>query len=422
MGTTSRKPVALAGLLVFCGLAAYGSEPAQPAPVTAAARLAAAEAQYGPDAAEVILPLIAVANATVAAGDAAAADQLLQRANRLLDRHPDHDRSVRLAVLVLEGENLSRQGRVTESNDVLVKALSLARSTTTIGLPEQADVLDRLAANEGRRGEVMRAGTFTRDALRLREKHYGKDSLEYAGALITAANWYRYSAQFERERVLEEEALRILEKKLGPRDPQLAIPLIRIATSYTAQRAYVEKAEQALQRAAALDYGATVQNVLNHAEVLASLADLRVVFGKPEDSSAWYTSAWQAIASNPQLGSPAANTYFGKVRRLYVATPDEIANVGGVAMGFTVTPVGTIDAARILANDVPNPEEAIQRGIKGDVGAAAWMALRRSRFRPRVIDGTPVATPDLSFSTEFCLEPGDDTPNCNKQADVSATR
>lgn len=151
MGTMAHYRAAIAGLLLCCALTAYGGGTARPDRADAEARLAAAEELFGPESAEVIL-------------------------------------SLRLAILVLESENQGRQGRLIESNNILYKALSLAQNATTIGPPEQANVLDRLAANEARRGLVMQAGAFTKKALKLRGQHYGKDSLEYSSALLTAAN------------------------------------------------------------------------------------------------------------------------------------------------------------------------------------------------------------------------------------------
>lgn len=387
-----------------------------------ASRLAIVEELHGPDAAEVIDPLIALANATVQAGATAEADQLLGRANRLLDLHPEHDRSLRLVVLVLQSENLVRQGNLQASNDVLYKALSLARSTTTISPVEQADVLDRLATNEGRRGQIARAGSFLNDALKLRKKQNGKNSLEYASALLRTADWYRFSATFDGERDLENEALGILESQLGPKDSRLAAPLIRIGTSFIAQRVHWEKAEQALQRAAGLDYGATRDDALTKAEALASLADLRVVFGNPEYSTAFYAAAWQTIASHKELGAATANAYFGRVRRLFVATPELITSTGTLSLMFTVTAVGTVDALRLVTNNVPRAAmQTVEdsKGEKGQIRAAAWHAIQRSLYRPRVIDGAPVATPNLNVAMEFCLNPGE---SCTGKGNISLAR
>ena len=347
---------------------------------------------------------------------------MLARANALLIRYPKHDPALRLAVLVLESDSLARQGRLRDSNEVLYKAQKLARSTTTIGLEEQANVLDRLAANEGRRGLVMRASSFNRDALKLREQLHGKDSLQYGSALLNAANWYRYSGDYARERDLEEAALVIYKKHLGQRDPQLAIPLIRMATSYTAQHSKSREAERILQEAIGLEYSASRDDALTRAEALASLADLRVVFGKPVDSTALYADAWRAIASHPQLGAPFANAYFGKVRRLFTASPDVIANIGAISLNLTVTPVGTVEDVRLVKNEVSNLDARGLYDPRAEAGSAAWQAMGRSRYRPRVVDGVPVATPDTPFSTEFCMDENESSPTCKGKGDVSAVR
>ena len=157
------------------------------------------------------------------------------------------------------------------------------------------------------------------------------------------------------------------------------------------------------------------------AEVLATTGDLQVVFGKPEDSTPLYTKAWQAIASHEQLNATAANQYFGRVRQLFLSTPDDIATIGTVDMAYSVTPIGTVDGVHILENAVPVMNGNAQT-VKSNVGGAMWNAMRRSRYRPRVVDGAPVTTPDLTFSSEFCLDPEEIVPICKSRANTSVTR
>jgi TonB family protein len=434
MREPSRHIWLLSALLLARAMTAFGEEPDQPAspsspPATdigpdwklsravAADRLKLIESSHGPTAPELILPLINLAHATVQTGDTEEAGRLIKRAHDLLDQHPAHDRSLRLAVLLTEGENLARQGRIQASNDILYQALSLSRSTTTIKPLERAEVLDRLVANVGRQGDVTRANSFSGDALRLRKKHYGAATEEYAAALLKAADWYRFSGQFGRERDLEEEALAILERRFGPNDWRLAVPLIRIGTSHAAQQRNVNAAERVLQRAVALDYGASRDGALTRAEALASLADLRVVFGNPEDGTPLYTEAWQAITRHEELGPQAANRYFSSVRRLFVARPDLIADIGAISLEFTVSAVGTLDAVRIAESDVP--ASALGRN---ELNREALQAMRRSRYRPRVVDGVPVATPGTVFALEFCMDADEIRPTCKGKGDVSAVR
>jgi hypothetical protein len=414
-GTSATCACALLLVASTAALAATGPAGA------AADRLARAEANFGPDSAEVLAPVIELAAVTLAAGDAEGADALLRRATALLDRHPDPDGTLRIRVLILQSDRLVRVGRLADSNQALYEARKLARSSEAIGPLTEANILDRLAANEARRGRVTMGNSYTSDALKLREKHYGKDSPEFAAALLKSADWYRYTGEPGREIEQEEKALAVLEKHFGPRDSRLAIVLIRLATARIAQHRHRNDAERAMQRAMALDFGPGSADAYIRGEVLATSADVQVVFGKPEDSSPLYTEAWQAIAKHERLGATAANQYFGKVRRLFLATPDNIANIGTVDLAYTVTPIGTVDAVRILDNAVPAIDGA-DMTVKSEVGADMWRAMRRSRFRPRIVDGAPVATPDLSFAAEFCLDPEEIVPICTARAEASVAR
>lgn len=245
----------------------------------------------GPDAPEVIGPVIELAAAALVAGDFAGADAFLQRASRLLDRDPEQDRALRLRVLVLQSERLARTMKLTESNKLLEQALDLARNTTTIDPIEQANILERLAANQTRRGQILRANAYVNEALQLREKRFGRDSPEFAGALLRAADWYRQTGDFGRELKATREALAILEKHFEPNDARLTIPLIRIATARIGQRRNKNEAEEALQRAIALEFGPATEDAYQKAEVLATMADLRIVFGNAQAHTSMYSRA-----------------------------------------------------------------------------------------------------------------------------------
>lgn len=347
--------------------------------------------------------MIDLAAATLAAGDVEGADVL------------------RLRVLILQSDRLVGLSRLEDSNQVLYKALDLARSTAAIGPLEQANVLERLAANEARRGQVTRAKSFVNDALKLRERHFGKDSPEFAAALLRTVDWYRYMGEFGREMDAGRKALAILEGQFGVRDSRLAIPLIRLATARIARHRDRGDAERTLQRAIGLDFGQGADDAYIRAEILATMADVHVVFGKPAASTPLYAQAWQTIASHERLGAPAANQYFGRVRQLFVATPDNIASVGMIDLAYTVSAVGTLEDVRILENAVP-AMDSFSQTVRREVGASMWRAMRRSRYRPRVADGTPIATTDLSYSSEFCLDPGEIVPICRGNANASAVR
>ncbi|MBL8201760.1 MAG: tetratricopeptide repeat protein [Chromatiales bacterium] len=413
--------LALLGLtLALSSMPAQAGDPPG-ARAAAADRLQQAEATAGPDSPQVIVPAIDLAAALLAEGNADGAASLLARASGLLDRYPEQDRALRLRVLILQSDLLVRLGRLADSNKVLYEALDLSRRATSISPLEQANVLERLAANEGRRGRATSASSYVSDALALRGKHFGKDSPEYAAALLRAADWYRYNGNFRLEVDAEKTALAILEATFGARDPRLAIPLIRLATTRIAQRAQRGDAVAAMDRASALEFGPGPEDAYIRAEILATQADLHVVFGKPGDGTPVYAQAWRRIATHEQLGDAAANQYFARVRQLFVSAPDVIANIGTINLAYTVTATGTVDDVRIVKNAVPATDGSSQ-AARSDAGSAMWMAMRRSRYRPRVVDGVPVATPDLRFSSEFCLDPTQFLPICTGGANASAVR
>lgn len=117
----------------------------------------------------------------------------------------------------------------------------------------------------------------------------------------------------------------------------------------------------------------------------------------------------------------AADTYFGRVRQLFIARPENIATVGTVDMEYTVTAEGIPADVRILKNEIP-ATDGYSVAVRNEVGTAMWNAMRRSRYRPRILAGNPVATSGLTVSAEFCLDPSEIMPICRANANASVTR
>lgn len=49
-------------------------------------------------------------------------------------------------------------------------------------------------------------------------------------------------------------------------------------------------------------------------------------------------------------------------------------------------------------------------------------SLKALCYRPRVIDGAAVATPDLNFAIEFCMDQTERMPTCKGKGDISVAR
>jgi hypothetical protein len=81
---------------------------------------------------------------------------------------------------------------------------------------------------------------------------------------------------------------------------------------------------------------------------------------------------------------------------------------------FTVTALGAVENVRLVKSDLDKSR------VEEEVTTAVAQALRRSLYRPRVVGGAAVTTPDLTFGIEFCMDRDEIRPTCKGKGDVSA--
>jgi hypothetical protein len=164
-------------------------------------------------------------------------------------------------------------------------------------------------------------------------------------------------------------------------------------------------ARAALDRALQLDYQDTSGDVLERAEVFATRGDVEALFVVPAAGTAWYRAAWQRLADSRLAGPEVAASLFAQPRPIYVNVPDtpftsrkgdlDHFAAGTVAFGFTVTAEGRIEQLRLRQSVAPIdslPEPVTK-------------AFSEARYRPRLVAGQPIATPDHGYELRFSQDP-----------------
>ncbi|MEQ1801457.1 MAG: hypothetical protein ABL989_06015 [Gammaproteobacteria bacterium] len=291
-----------------------------------------------------------------------------------------------------------------KSADVLPAGKKLLR-----GLPDDGTIsADQRAAIYGlmfegaRRSRDLRGGNaFAADLQKQDRKRYGTDAVERVPGLYEAARWYAWADLTGRERDALTAAIPLLERAYGPRDPRLAWPLRTLASSCVRSRSDVDVARAALDRALKLDYRDTRDDVIERAAVFATRGDVEALFVEPAAGATWYRTAWQRLADSKRAGPDVANATFADPKPIYVNVPDEPFTsrrgeidhfaAGTVSFGFTVTALGTIDELRLRQSLAPMES----------VPDPVTRAFREARYRPRLVAGEPVATPDHGFELRF---------------------
>jgi TonB family protein len=135
-------------------------------------------------------------------------------------------------------------------------------------------------------------------------------------------------------------------------------------------------------------------------ETLIQMGDLYQIKKSPREALTYYERAWQLIRTTQNLPESAATALNVPVR-VYYPTPQIVANVPKqvtavdtqshyVQMEFTVAADGSVRDARILDQDT---RDRYARDI--------LKAVRDSRFRPKFVEGQPVAATGIMYREVF---------------------
>jgi hypothetical protein len=344
-------------------------------PPTLAAATGAAE---DPAAVAALHAAIAAAQATLQAGDAAAA---VTRYRRIMKREAAAP-GVPLAERRSAWVGLLRAIPVSRPSDRLLGLAGLYGMRVS----RYTDGWLWVVGNEAARDLVAE------DAAAL-----GRDSLERIDGLVSAADWFEWSSQYDRARTQLWEVVRLLAAAHGERDSRLASPLVRIARSGLAMAEAGDEVGDALEWMLRLDFGTGPDAVGLRADIHTLLGDHGVLFGRAGSGVEHYRAAWRELAEGVPDGSRVAAERFGAPRRLRIAiggSPAAGYELGRVTaetaltMQFTVLADGRLTDVHILD----------RRSTPGYWSNAVSEAFRRARFRPRLVDGSPVPTRDVLFT------------------------
>ena len=147
---------------------------------------------------------------------------------------------------------------------------------------------------------------------------------------------------------------------------------------------------------------------VQRAGILVRLGDLYMMWDKRNTASARYLEAWQALSADPALAT-RRDEYFSQPVRIMGPVPPAIfpppkrnaapiqtkdLEPGFVVVRYGVNPLGRVTDATVIEAD---PENLLEDRVT----RAAGFAL----FRPRYVDGAPVATSGLILRHEFRYAP-----------------
>lgn len=317
----------------------------------------------------------------------------------------------------------------------LVAAIGVLRRNEGLFNEDQLPLLEKLAdslTDLGRLEDAQRTQSYR---LRVADKRYGDVDPRRIAVVESVGRWYARVGAFDAARGLLEGALAEVEAAHGGDSLELVGLLTALAECNRLQlqtpaasalvsadadrfsmfhdqpppaaltvtpRQLSGDGEAWLERAAAIVDGHPDASPVRIADVHTQLGDwyqLRQQTGPAMDN---YRLAWKAAKNSELEGKPLTEALFGAPVLLYCQRPGfwdryagrpvEEVEIRSVELELTVTAEGVI-ADPVVKSDADNP----------DYVDATLRTARTARYRPRMSEGEPVATPGVTFAQPFMV-------------------
>lgn len=324
------------------------------------------------------------------------------------------------------GFTLAAANRHQEAVPYLDRALLIAHRTHGLFHAGQQSILKQLANSLTRTGQPLVAERHVNYMLQVGERTYGQNDPRTVPLICQAGDWHAAVGNFDIARRHYRDAIRLIEEKLGKQHVELVLPLRRLAASYiheidfraqgyidpyTAQK--MDSAPARLPRKENPRYLNTdgQKALLRALDILESQTDPpQTIFmwtlvetgdwfqfrQDPQEAMRYYV---QAARIHAQLAAVAPDTVadpFAFPVRVYFPVPSVITRGNRltleqseevfVQLELSVTPNGR--AEDVQATDSNTYPRHVSEILK---------AMRDARFRPKFVDGEPVATDQITL-------------------------
>ena len=358
------------------------------------------EQEFGKNSAELGKAVLALAQAQRQAGQHPTAETNFLRS---IDIYRSVDGA--FSALVIEpltglGDNYHDNGQYLNAVSAYGEARTVNRRAFGLLNEQQIVLLDRLTESLIGLNQPLEADQRQIEALQLVERNHEPHSDEALSAIYKYAGWLRESGRFQEERDQYARALRTIREHYGKEDVHQVQPLIAIGNSYRSQRIPEGQGASALRDALTLLLARPERDPLAIAEVLRDLGDWEVAFSKVMYSGAEYRRAWQLLGEVKDGERLRAAWFTGPTyvlrepisQRGLSQEPD--APTGHVLVRFDLDAGGHSTAVTVVESSPPGlKDEAVTRHI------------RRSRFRPQMVNGEIVPAQGLALQFNFRYSP-----------------
>lgn len=323
-----------------------------------------------------------------------------------------------LDIILVRSHTLSTMEKLDRARQQLRRAQHITHRNDGVYTVSQLPIIKKLFEISVRTGDYLNADKQKLFTLQVMKKTYGSRSEEILPTLVELGSYYGERAasagQFGNEQLshlrqslfrrsisMYEEAITIIEDKFSNTDPRLIEPLQGIARTRYIQRSN-KKSEQAAERALALIVSNPATDTQDKVNAIIRVGDLYTLTADKRASDL-YLRAWQLIQENEEFKGKKSQL-FGRPERLWPrartivylnkrpTTAEDSDKELFISAQYTVKSNGRVGNVKFLSKNVPNDEVRSLR-----------THLYETRFRPRIVDGMLVDTPNLVFKQRFIV-------------------
>jgi hypothetical protein len=298
----------------------------------------------------------------------------------------------------------------------------------------QVDVLESLAETYVSIGEFDDAEDIQAHIFSLEARDVKLDSLDAVPALERQARWHHRLHLFEKERYTWRKIIDIIEDHRSNDDLSLIPPLTELGRSYLyigqptltyQQPTSISSGEIYLKRALRIAESNPEATWQTREEAMLALGDFYILSGKPNRANKIYSDTWELLSGDEEklrqrrddleslvvLQQVTPPKYVGIDGAVRNELPGDSYRTGKIVYDYSVSPRG-------LTTNI----EMVQAEPAGftEMERAVLNTLRAIVHRPRLVDGNPVQTDDLTYTHNFFYRESD-LPEAHQDTDLAAT-
>jgi TonB family protein len=298
------------------------------------------------------------------------------------------------------GDNYHDSGDDLRAVSAYGEARTISRRADGLLNEGQIPLIDRMTDSLVSMNQPAQADQQQLEALHLVERNRAPGSPEALAAIYKYAGWLRDSNRYQEERDQYMRSLRTIRDTYGKEDVRQVRALMGIGNSFRVQRIPDGQGVSSLHDALTLLLAQPQRDPLAIAEVLRDIGDWETAFSKVDYDGAEYRRAWQLLAEIPNAAE--VRTAWFKPPIYVLREPisqrgisiEPQAPMGHVVVRFDLDTAGHASNVTIVEADPP--------GLKDE---AVLRHIRRSRFRPQIVDGELAPAPGVALQFNFRYMP-----------------